>query len=158
MKAIGAFTSTDHRFGRVLVSWDAFERIDFSPDFSRAGSAPGYLDFPPSRPVTGTVTTRDGRRLAGRLVYDLDESETAETLDAPSHGVNYSIPFGRIAWLQLADDDARAVLTLHDGEELRLERAGDLGDGNAGLLIFAEGDEPPDYVIWRNVSRIDFER
>jgi len=36
------------------------------------------------RPLTGKVITRSGRRLAGRLVYDLDESETTETLDAPS--------------------------------------------------------------------------
>jgi hypothetical protein len=70
----------DPRYGRVLVSWDAFERVDFSP----GGSGPAYGDFPPGRPLTGSVTTRAGRRLAGRLVYDLDESETTETLDAPS--------------------------------------------------------------------------
>jgi hypothetical protein len=83
----------DRRYGRVLISWDAFERVDFSP----AGSGPAYGDFPPGRPLTGTVTTRDGRRVAGRLVYDLDESETTETLDAQSHGVDYTIPFGLIA-------------------------------------------------------------
>ena len=68
----------DGRYGRVLVSWDAFERVEFSP----GGSGPAYSDFPPGRPLAGIVTTRDGRRLAGRLVYDLDESETTETLEA----------------------------------------------------------------------------
>jgi hypothetical protein len=33
----------DRRYGRVLISWDAFERIDFSP----GGSGPAYGDFPP---------------------------------------------------------------------------------------------------------------
>ena len=72
----------DRRYGRVLVSWDAFERLDFSP----AGSGPAYDDFPPGSQLKGTVRTRSGHRLVGRLVFDLDESETTETLDAPSEG------------------------------------------------------------------------
>ena len=83
----------DRRYGRVLISWDAFERVDFSP----GGGSPAYGDFPPGRPLTGSVTTRAGRRLACRLVYDLDESETAETLDVSSQGVHYTIPFSLIA-------------------------------------------------------------
>ena len=83
----------DRRYGRVLVSWDAFERVDFSP----GGSGPAYGDFPPGSPLTGSVTTGAGQRLAGRLVYDLDESETTDTLDAPYQGVNYNLPFGQVA-------------------------------------------------------------
>jgi hypothetical protein len=145
----------DPRYGRVLVSWDAFERIDFSP----AGSGPAYTDFPPGRPLTGTVTTRGGRRLIGRLVYDLDESETTETLDAPSRGVDYTIPLGLIASIAPAGSaERRARVRLHGGEELRLEATGDLGEGNAGLLIFVEGRERPEYVRWADVERIDLDR
>src|SRR4029079_12014496 len=68
----------DPRYGRVLVSWEAFKRLDFSP----SDSGPAYGDFPPGSPLRGSVPTHTGRRLAGRLVYDLDESETTETLDA----------------------------------------------------------------------------
>src|SRR6185295_14072844 len=142
----------DRRYGRVLISWDAFERVDFSP----GGSGPAYGDFPPGRPLTGSVTTRAGRRLAGRLVYDLDESETTETLDAPSQGVDYTIPFGLIASIMLPGREGRGAqparvtlhLILHSGEELQLERAGDLGGGNAGILIFAGGHQRPEYVPW----------
>jgi hypothetical protein len=108
----------DPRHGRVLVSWGAFRRVDFSPP--RAGSGPAYGDFPPGGPLAGTVTTRDGRQLAGRLVYDLD--------------------------------------VLHGGETLRLERAGDLSEGNAGVLVFADRDERPEYVPWEAVERIDLNR
>jgi len=138
----------DRRYGRVLISWDAFERVDFSP----GGSGPAYGDFPPGRPLTGSVTTRDGRRLAGRLVYDLDESETTETLDAPSQGVDYTIPFGLIASI------APPKVTLRSGEELHLERTGDLGEGNAGLLIFVDGRQRPEYVPWTDVEQVDFDR
>jgi len=141
----------------VLVSWDAFERVVFTP----GGSGPAYGDFPPGRPLTGNVTTRAGRRLTGRLVYDLDESETTETLDAPSQGVNYTIPFGMISSIVLADREEgsarHARVTLHSGEELQLERTGDLG-GNAGMLIFVDGRNRPEYVRWADVGQVDFDR
>lgn len=148
----------DRRFGRVLISWHAFQRVDFSP----GGSGPAYGDFPPGRPLTGSVTTRAGGRLTGRLVYDLDESETIETLDAPSEGVDYTIPFGLIAKIVAPGREERgaqrASVTLHDGDELQLERAGDLGDGNAGMLIFVEGRRRPEYVSWTDVEQVDFDR
>lgn len=148
----------DRRYGRVLVSWDAFERLDLSP----AGGGPAYDDFPPGRPLRGGVTTRDGRRLAGRLVYDLDESETTETLDAPSRGVDYTILFGLIASIEPAGperrDASRARVTLHGGEELWLEPTGDLDDGNAGMLIFVDGQERPEYVPWIDVREVDLDR
>lgn len=144
----------DRRYGRVLVSWDAFERVDFSP----GGSGPAYDDFPPGRPLAGSVTTRAGRRLAGRLVYDLDESEITETLDAPYRGVDYTIPFGLVASIVLPGREGRARVTLQSGEELQLERTGDLGDGNAGMLIFVDGRERPEYVPWTDVEQVDFDR
>lgn len=148
----------DQRYGRVMISWDAFERVDFSP----GGSGPAYGDFPPGRPLTGSVTTRAGRRLAGRLVYDLDESETTETLDAPSQGVDYTIPFGLIASIVPPGREERgaqrARVTLHNGEELQLERTGDLGEGNAGMLIFVDGPQRPEYVPWTDVEQVDFDR
>jgi hypothetical protein len=148
----------DRRYGRVLISWDAFVRLDFSP----GGGGPAYGDFPPGYPLTGSVTTRDGRRLAGRLVYDLDESETTETLDAPSQGVDYTLPFGLIASIRLPAGEERgarrAKVILQNGEELQLERAGDLGEGNAGLLIFEDGRQRPEYVPWSDVEQVDFAR
>ena len=146
----------DVRYGRVLVSWDTFERVDFSP----GGSGPSYDDFLPGRPLAGTVTTRDGRRLTGRLVFDLDESETTETLDAPSDGVDYIIPFGRIASVVLPDSeraDGRTTVTLRNGEEVQFDRAGDLGEENAGMLVFTDGRERPVYVPWADIERVRFD-
>lgn len=148
----------DPRYGRVLISWEAFERLDFSSE----GSGPAYGGFPPGGPLMGSVTTRDGRHLAGRLVFDLDESETTETLDAPSQGVDYTIPFGLVASIGLPGGGERgarhARVTLQNGEELQLERTGDLGERNAGLLIFIDGGQRPEYVPWTDVERIDFGR
>lgn len=148
----------DPRYGRVLVSWDAFQRVDFSS----GGTGPAYGDFPPGRPLTGSVVTRSGVRLTGRLVYDLDESQTTETLDAPSHGVDYTIPLGLIASIEPfglgADGDLVGRVTLHGGEELMLERAGDLGEDNAGMLVFLDGRPDPAYVPWIEVEQVSFDR
>jgi hypothetical protein len=50
------------------------------------------------------------------------------------------------------------MVILHDGEELHLERTGDLGEGNAGMLIVVDGRERPEYVPWTNVDQVDFDR
>jgi hypothetical protein len=141
----------DPRYGRVLVSWQAFERVDFAP----AGAGRAYGDFPPGAPLTGTVTTRSGQRLAGRLVYDLDESETTETLDAPSRGVDYTVPFGQIASITPGARGSRVVL--RGGEQLQLEPAGDLGATNAGILVFVQGRASPVYVAWADVAQIQLD-
>jgi hypothetical protein len=92
-------------------------------------------------------------------VYDLDESESTETLDAPSQGVNFNIPFGRIASIALPESAQRSALrgtvTLHSGERMELECRGDLGEGNAGVLVFGDGlAQQPAYVSWSDVQRI----
>lgn len=148
----------DDRFGRVQISWEAFERVDFSP----AGSGHAYDDLPPGAPLVGAVTTRDGRSLAGRLVYDFDESETTDTFDVSDADVTYNIPLGLIASIVPTPRDEEGVrparITLHDGRELYVERSGDLGDRTLGVLVFADGDEQPEFVPWDDVERIDIER
>jgi hypothetical protein len=41
---------------------------------------------------------------------------------------------------------------------LQLEHAGNLGEGNAGMLIFLAGHEAPEYVPWSDVARVDLDR
>ena len=146
------------RLGRVLVSWDVFERVDFSP----TSSGPTYNDFPPGRPLTGKVTTSTGKSLNGRLVFDLDESETTETLDASSKGVHYTIPFGQIKSIDLSKTEKSGSqhvrLVLINGETLQLERTGDLSEKNAGILVFVQENKQPDYLMWKNIMRIDFDK
>lgn len=154
----------DPRYGWVTVSWDTFERVDFDPATNSEPGVygPAYEDFPPGAPLFGHVTTSRGERLSGRLVYDLDESETTETLDAPRQGVDYTIPFSLVRSILLTanaqgDTPARVLVTLTSGEGLELERSGDLGDRNAGVLVFADADQEPAYVPWAEIGQITFE-
>ena len=76
--------------------------------------------------------------------------------------MNYNIPFGLISSIVSADRDERgaerARVTLYSGEELQLERTGDLGARHAGILIFVGGGERPEYVRWTDVEQVDFDR
>lgn len=140
----------DARYGRVLVSWAAVDRVEFEA----GGTGPAYADYPPGRALAGAVVTRDGRRLAGRLVVDLDESETTETLDAHAQGVDYTLPLALVARVEVPES-ARVRVTLRSGETLVLSRSGDLGAGNAGVLVFGADAARPAYVPWADVARLD---
>ncbi|HJQ99725.1 MAG TPA: hypothetical protein VJ826_15530 [Candidatus Polarisedimenticolaceae bacterium] len=140
----------DPRFGRVVFSWRTFERVDFSP----ADSGPGYDDYPAGTNISGTVTTRDGKKLTGRIVYDLDESETTDMLDGSFDGVDYHIPFGMVASIVPSEDHPTRV-TLRNGKEVQLEWDGDVGKQNAGELVFVGGTST--YIPWANVARVDFD-
>lgn len=144
----------DARYGRVLVSWDALRTVEFGS----GGTGAGYDRFRSGHPIAGTVTTRSGRSITGRIVYDLDESESTETLDAPADGIDYMIPFAKIAAIEprAAEDWKGAHVTLRSGEVLRLERWGDLSPMAAGPLIFPAGGGSPEYIHWRDVERIEF--
>ena len=148
----------DPRYGRVLIPWNAFEGIDFS----RSAGGPNYVDFPPGVPLAGTVTTRTGSHFAGRLVFDLDESEITDTLDAPLQGVNYNLPFAFIASIDVPEPgDRRAQgikVALHSGERLQLEPNGDLGEANAGVLVYVDGRQRPEYVTWTEVQHVVLNR
>ena len=143
----------DERYGRVKVSWDAFRRVEF-----RDPPAPdrGYGDYPAPVPLRGTVTDRDGKAWRGRVVFDLDESESWEMLNGDRHGVEYNIPFAMVRAIEPRDDDS-AEVELRNGREVRLEESQDVTDSNSGILVMPDGGAPEHYLPWSQVRRIDFD-
>ncbi|NNE71391.1 MAG: hypothetical protein HKN29_13660 [Rhodothermales bacterium] len=146
----------DSRYGRVSAAWDEI----LSVRLGTVGTGPGYDDFPPGLELTGSVRTIQGEHLTGRIVYDLDESETTETLDAPLRGLDFSIPFGLIRSINLEEgqslSSAHANVELHSGEVLQLERAGDLADSTAGVLVFEKGRTVPHHVPFSVIAELTF--
>ena len=143
----------DPRYGRVLVSWDAFESVEFADP---GPSGPAYQEFAPAKPLHGTVTDRDGKSYRGRIVYDIDETESWELLNGQWRDVEYNIPFALIAAIVPEGRDASRVV-LRSGEELLLEDAADVDEDNAGVLILGENSSEPTYLPWEEVRRIDFD-
>ncbi len=137
--------------GRVLVPWNRFTAADVR---LVPAVAPGYADFAPPVPLKGAVSTNDGRTLAGRLVYDLDEAFTTDLLHGKLEDCEYQVPFGRIAAIA-PRGEATCEVTLRDGRKLVLGGDEDTGEGHAGLLVFADGQEKPTWLPWGSVRRID---
>lgn len=140
----------DPRYGRVEVPWQAFRRIELD---TASGSGRGYAEFTAPRPLTGTVTTRDGARHVGRLVYDLDEAQTWEMLDGTAFELEYSIPFELVASVEPSGRSA-SIVTLVSGEELRLEDSQDVARRNDGVMVLGDGGAET-YVPWEEIRRIE---
>ncbi len=141
----------DVRYGRVLVSWDAFERLELSDP---GGSGPGYGEWQAARPLAGKVTEGDGTVHSGRIVYDLDESEGWEFLDGHARGVSYSIPLAGVR--AIVPHGSGSQVLLKSGEGLDLEGEADVSEGNDGIAVVGEGDRVV-YVAWERVARVDFD-
>jgi len=143
----------DERYGRVKVSWDAFRRVDFNEG---SATGRGYADYKPAKELHAKVTDKDGKTWKGRIIFDLDESESWEMLDGKHRGVEYSIPFEMVRSIERVDDDSSAV-TLKTGRDLKLEETQDVTERNAGVLVLQEGSASEHYVAWDRVDKIEFD-
>jgi hypothetical protein len=143
----------DERFGRVVVSWDAFEELEF---IETGKSGRGYDAYKPGKELRGVVTTKDGKTHSGRLIFDLDESETWEMLHGSLNDVEYVIPFEKVRSVRPDRWDA-SVVELVGGIELKLEDGQDVSDKNAGVAIEGDGADPEAFVAWDDVKSVTFE-
>ena len=141
----------DKRYGRVVIYWDEFDRLDFE---DRKDSGRGYGDYEGQKPLSGTVVGKDGEKHRGRIVFDLDESENWEMLNGNWRDAEYNIPFSLVARIEPGRDESRVLL--RGGEELWLEDSQDVTENNDGLLIFDQGDADPLYLRWQQIESIEF--
>lgn len=140
----------DARFGRVLVDWDAFVRLDVV-DLPHSG--PAYGDYAPTRTLEGKVHLRGGKVHEGQIIYDLDEAFGWEMLDGDDGDLAYSIPFEKIATIRPNGEDGSEI-TLKNGQKLLLEDSQDVDETNAGLLVGPEVGKRI-FLEWKDVELIE---
>jgi len=140
----------DERYGRVTIDWDSFDKVTFDDPGSSGRS---YADFGVLGDLAGTVIDEDGERHTGRLVFDMDESEGWEMLNGDINGIDFDIPFSLVASIEPMRG-GRCLVVLTTGETLTLENSQDVGENNAGVLVFVGRD--PMYISWEDVDRIEF--
>jgi hypothetical protein len=143
----------DERFGRVKISWDAFRSVEFRDGH---GTGRSYADYRRGTPLRGSITDVHGKTWKGKVVFDLDETESWEMLNGNRRGVEYDVPFEMIRSIEPHDAESTTVL-LRDGNELRLEESQDVTESNSGVLIFPDGGGEERYVPWDEVRRIEIE-
>jgi hypothetical protein len=142
----------DHRYGRVEIDWDAFDRAEFYPP---GDSGKGYDSYSASASakLTGTVTDKNGKKHSGEIIFDLDESEGWELLNGESFDIEYNIPFNTIAAIEPRSGSSSKII-LRNGEELRLEDSQDVSDSNDGVVVLS--GQQKRYLEWEDIRRIDF--
>jgi len=142
----------DPRFGRVKVSWEAFERVEFQ-EVDHSGRS--YSDYRPAKHLRGTVTDYDGKTHSGELVFDLDETASWELLNGSRDDVEYIIPFDMVRSIEPRRDNGSA-LVLTSGAKIILFDGQDVSESNDGVVVVRENGRET-YFAWDEVKRVDFE-
>jgi len=153
------FRISDPALGSVSVEWRAFHSIRFHEPSRPAG----YGAFDGGRHLRGTVVTRDGEELAGRIRWNAHEEWSWESVNGTSEEVDFAIEFANIRRIERAGEDGDGVrVTVLDGRTFELTGSSDVGPDNKGIFVFPPrggeadaadaGAGPP----WRYVAWDDF--
>ncbi len=163
---------SDPALGLVAVEWDAVRILRFEP----SPDLPGYDHFDGGRPLHGTVVTREGEEITGRIRWDADKEWSWELLQGSSDKVVFSIEFGNVAHIAREESEGARVM-LRDGRSFHLTDGNDVDRDNRGIFIFstaaeeaatravadpaegaAVGEPVPEwrYVAWKDFREVRF--
>jgi len=152
---------SDPGLGRVVLEWEGFRRLRLHPPDPAAVDGARYEGFGGGRPLAGTVVTRAGEELEGRLRWDGDEEASWEPLDGETETASFEIEFGRVARIERGEVSG-AVVTLVDGRSFELEGSSDVGWDNRGIFVAPgrwDADPPRDswrVISWDELSEVRF--
>jgi hypothetical protein len=137
-------------FGRIKVSWDDFERVEFMP--VPKDKLPKYQDFDGGAPIKGTVTTEDGAQYSGHIAWDDDEEYTWEHINGEYKGIEMDIPFSAIASIEKSSQRG-ATITVKNGTSYLLRGSNDVDEDNKGILITPDNGKTEE-VDWYDFAKL----
>ncbi len=136
----------------IDVPWREFDKVTFSEP---SGSLATYDQFVNQKSLSGSVVTKDGKTLTGKIVFDLDEEFNYELLQGKQGDFEVITPFRDIKIIEPISD-YRCNIELKSGKKIRLDDAQDVNERNQGVLIFADNKGEPSYLLWEDVKTIEF--
>jgi len=142
---------TNDEIGNINVDWSNFERVEFRP---KRKNGKGYSQFKNPKEITGTVKTKEGKSLKGKIVFDLDEQYDYEVLNGGSGKMFYEIPFRNIKRIS-PHSNSNCTVELKSNKQIQLRDSQDVSFKNEGLLVFQNSTNPI-YVSWREVEEVVF--
>lgn len=135
--------------GRVDIPWEEFEKVVFME--TPATPTVAVREQTISK-LSGTVTTLDGKRYSGEMVYDLDEAYDLEILDGMDKDVAYLLPFRHVKSIKPQNRNA-CLISMANGQKITLRNKVDVSDDNDGILIGDLNDDPV-YIPWSEVEEV----
>ncbi len=137
--------------GRVDVTWDEFEKIEFST--APAGGDLSYASYSAPKNISGRVMSKDGKEYTGDIVFDLDEEYELEILDGKRDKLEFLFPFRYVRSISPKTRKTSEV-KLRDGSSYELEDMVDVSEDNDGILVFSSDDDYQ-YIPWDEVEKIE---
>lgn len=139
--------------GIISFSWEAFRKVTFT---APPHSGLAFDDYKAPKFMQGTVKHFDGRDVKGRIIYDVDEALDFEIIEGVENDIEYHLPLKNIRKITPRNSEYSEV-ELVNGQTLLLGDGRDVGEGNAGVLVFTPGKKDPVYIRWRQIDQITFE-
>lgn len=139
--------------GKIEVPWKYFRnaRLQTPPS-----SGPSYKSYSKPEGLFGTIYTVNEERIAGKIIFDIDESWELEILEGMDDGIEYQIPFRNIRSI-VPKNYNFSMVKLRNGDQILLGDSRDVSDDNDGLLVFTSPNEKPKYIKWDRVAEIEFD-
>ncbi len=138
--------------GRVSVSWDDFEKVDFLPVPTQM--LPAYTDFDGGKPIEGIVYTEDGEKFEGEIIWDDDERFTWEHLNGDFHDLDVAIEFSNVRMIE-KHSRRGAIVTTRTGRNVLLKGSNDINSENNGIIVKqSDGDEVE--IDWYDFEKVEF--
>jgi hypothetical protein len=138
----------------VDVPWREFEKVTFKEN--NTSSLTGYETFSSQRELSGVLETQSGKKISGKIVFDLDEEFSYELLQGKKGDLEFVTPFRNIKKIEPLSS-TRCSIELKSGQKITLDDAQDVNERNQGVLVFASKNAEPVYVPWEDVKTIDLE-
>lgn len=139
-------------FGALTVEWKDFESLDLTP---APNTGPNYESYAAPKRIRGSITSTDGQKYTGELIYDLDETYDFELLNGNRGDSEYQIPFRLIKRIIPRDDESDVTLT--SGTTLRLDGSQDVNNRHSGILVVDKANKRSAYLAWKEIREITFD-
>jgi hypothetical protein len=143
----------NNEFSSIDIPWREFDKVTFHEKIGTP--LPTYSSFSSQKELTGTVTGYDGKKITGRIVFDLDEAYDHELLQGKEGDFEYAMPFRNIAKIT-TDGEYECTVILKQGRTIKLGDGQDVDERNQGVLIFEAGKADATYLPWQDVREIVF--
>ena len=134
----------DSGLGVVVVPWEHLQALRFHGAGETGGGTGGTsaarAGFDGGRLLAGTVVTREGEELQGRLRWDADEAGSWDILNGEADGIEYEIEFGFVRRIEPGEEEDGATVTLADGRTLELGGPRDVSSDNKGVMVESPED------------------
>ncbi len=129
----------DLQYGRVTISWDEFDRLEFLDDGDK--HLLRYDQFENPKPLYGVVYDEDGDSFQGYIRWDDDETESWERLDGEYRDLDVDVEFSQIAQIEKRSSNS-VLVTLKNGNSFKLSGSNDVNEENKGIYVTTDdGDE-----------------